>query len=328
MDSESDSDPGESVSDVEVNKKKSVTKHEVKETAAKKKAEAKKTTPKRKLNRKVADKKPVDEESSPKTKKPKKKTAPVKESDNISENSSEPEVKKDQIPEEDQEPKGRDFDLNQIRSELKGIDKAVKVSVDLIRVDEIEDKPEDVKPAVSEETSEPKPVPQKEEEKCTPKPEEKTPEKKEVKDDIYEFKEPEPFEYQEALRPMNRMFDDTERSPEKLNKKPIILLEKKDIPNFEGDMKSRFRKTIGKKMKELCGNERREPAVRLEKLDNPQKKFDSFQLKPAEKELPVLKVEIEPLKPASPEAFSLFTSTRDEVSSELKKRFLQIYSDL
>ncbi|KAL0270093.1 UNVERIFIED_CONTAM: hypothetical protein PYX00_007613 [Menopon gallinae] len=313
VDSESDSDPGESVSDVEVSKKKTGAKNEAKEPAARKKPEAKKTTPKRKLNRKAADKKPAeDEEDSAKTKKPKKKATPVKESDNASENSSEAEVKKEQTAEEEQEPKGRDFDLNQIRSELKGIDKAVKVSADLIRVDEVEEKSEEVKPVVAEETPEPKPSPQKEEEKPQLKPEEKTPEKKEVKDDIYEFKEPEPFEYQEALRPMNRMFDDAERSPEKLNKKAIIVIDKKDIPNFEGDMKSRFKKTIGKKMKELCVNERREPTVRLEKLDNVQKKFDTFQLKPADKEIPVLKVEVEPRKSVSPEPFGLFSSVREE----------------
>ncbi|XP_046402121.1 uncharacterized protein LOC124168059 isoform X2 [Ischnura elegans] len=95
---------------------------------------------------------------------------------------------------EEDAPKGRDFDLNQIRSELKGIEKAVKLPIDLPatqsdggdRMDvtmenptqeDVDSKESDVKepPTLVSEASAPV---------------------EEVTEDIYEFKEPEPFEFE------------------------------------------------------------------------------------------------------------------------------------
>ncbi|XP_050308409.1 AT-rich interactive domain-containing protein 4B isoform X2 [Anthonomus grandis grandis] len=104
-------------------------------------------------------------------------------------------------------PKGRDFDLNQIRSELKGFSKALKVSpVDqekesVSSSDECQEKStlvpgllKDVKVEKEESFAEIKV------EKEEPQEKAKTPplklEKSSSSEDIYEFKEPEPFEFE------------------------------------------------------------------------------------------------------------------------------------
>lgn len=113
-------------------------------------------------------------------------------------------------------PKGRDFDLNQIRSELKGITKVVKVAStdsserevlssddsnlvpDKVAVEEVEEKKVEEKPAVV------------------------------VTDDIYEFKEPEPFEFDDKSlkkRLTPRLFEDAEKSPKKKEKKSPVKTE-------------------------------------------------------------------------------------------------------
>ncbi|XP_071454152.1 microtubule-associated protein futsch-like [Hetaerina americana] len=100
-----------------------------------------------------------------------------------------------QLEMEEDTPKGRDFDLNQIRSELKGIEKAVKLPIDLPPMqsdsgeaidvtmentaqEEMDSKESDVKepPTLVSEAS--------------------APVVEEVTEDIYEFKEPEPFEFE------------------------------------------------------------------------------------------------------------------------------------
>lgn len=348
IDSESDSDPGDSVSDVEVKKKSQPPPKEESSKEPEAKKEEKKTPTKRRVTKK-AEKKPVEEDDDDKVKgKRNKKVTPAKE--------KEPEIKKEAQDDNDdesqdtQEPKGRDFDLNQIRSELKGIDKAVKVSSDLLHVDAVDDKNKvvlDEKVGSSEEQAtsataaaaatsaaasapvaaipEVKINPPKEDEKPPAKPEEKIPEKKEVKevkDDIYEFKEPEPFEYQEVLRPMNRIFDDGERSPEKhIAKKLPSSAEKKEASPFEVDVKSRFRKTIGKKMKDSPSPDKKDSIP--EKVEASPKKLDSFivnsyKIKSPEKEIPVLKIETDVRKSISPEPFPVYNCVQEEVSFILR----------
>lgn len=135
-------------------------------------------------------------------------------------------------------PKGRDFDLNQIRSELKGFEKAVKVTTEI---------PE----PVFEESKQPEQkLPEKKEEK------QKTPEKVLTTEDIYEFKEPEPFEFGSKLnedkaikKRLPRLFDDTEKpdkSPKKKGGKSPPKTEQK-----EDETKKRlFKRTPVKKTEE------------------------------------------------------------------------------
>jgi Ras-related protein Rab-1A len=169
---------------------------------------------------------------------------------------------------EEEQPKGRDFDLNQIRSELKGIEKAVKLSQDVVhQTDEkcsqliLDDKTGliDVR-CKSEE----------DEELQAKIVEEKVPEKTENPDteDIYEFKEPEPFEFEvrskrdtlldERAGKLNRrlrIFDDVmEPKEEKLPRKNLSRCavtnktEGKDDTPFEGEVKKRFRRSVTKKV--------------------------------------------------------------------------------
>lgn len=133
-------------------------------------------------------------------------------------------------------PKGRDFDLNQIRSELKGFEKAVKIATAESAASEAsisassssnEDKPSLIEVKQSS-TSD-----KKNEDK------EKKPEKQLDKtistEDIYEFKEPEPFEFEARASKMSgiedkstkkrlvpRLFDELEKSPakKKVSKSP------------------------------------------------------------------------------------------------------------
>lgn len=110
-------------------------------------------------------------------------------------------------------PKGRDFDLNQIRSELKGITKVVKVAStdsserEVLSSDDSNLIPDVVSKTSSEET------------------EEKNIEEKQsiATDDIYEFKEPEPFEFDDKTlkkRLTPRLFEETaEKSPKKRGSK-------------------------------------------------------------------------------------------------------------
>lgn len=115
-------------------------------------------------------------------------------------------------------PKGRDFDLNQIRNELKGFSKAVKVSSDegpndkeMLSSDDSTQLP-DVTKTVEEEEQEQAEETDKDKEVVVEKSENTT------SDDIYEFKEPEPFEFESKKRLMPRIFDEMEKSPKKKGK--------------------------------------------------------------------------------------------------------------
>lgn len=202
---------------------------------------------------------------------------------------------------EEEQPKGRDFDLNQIRSELKGIEKAVKLSQDVVHQTEekcsqliLDDKTGliDVRCKTEEE--------EEGEVQCI-RMEEKVPEKIEDPntEDVYEFKEPEPFEFEvrskrdtlldERAGKLNRrprIFDDVELKEEKCPRKKLIRstmtnkTEGKDDAPFESEVKKRFRRSVTKKVDTVAESKRTDlvPA-------------DELQLFPA-KPLPV-----EPLTP-------------------------------
>ncbi|XP_012254836.2 AT-rich interactive domain-containing protein 4B [Athalia rosae] len=158
---------------------------------------------------------------------------------------------------DDDQPKGRDFDLNQIRSELKGFEKAVKL--ELIRVErDSDDQKEDdgesgavVQPTLmpgSPKTDKKLTDLAKLEPVIDPKPPEST-------DDIYEFKEPEPFEFEvrnkrdpgvEKDKVKKRVFDEEPKSPKK--KQKTLLPSTKEI-KIEGDndQKKRVRRPFNKR---------------------------------------------------------------------------------
>jgi len=86
--------------------------------------------------------------------------------------------------------RGRDFDLNQIRSELKGIDRTVKLPAEE-KADKDKAKENSDEVVVKVEAAE----------KAAERTTEKTPTKANVEvddemEDVYEFKEPEPFEFE------------------------------------------------------------------------------------------------------------------------------------
>ncbi|XP_045467995.1 AT-rich interactive domain-containing protein 4B-like isoform X3 [Harmonia axyridis] len=117
-------------------------------------------------------------------------------------------------------PKGRDFDLNQIRSELKGFAKVDSADKDSSSDDSA--KPMDIDVHVTAEEEE-----EEEEEKELVKVEEKDIkplEKSSSCEDIYEFKEPEPFEFEsrsslgedKSKKRLSRFYDDLDKSPSKV----------------------------------------------------------------------------------------------------------------
>lgn len=204
---------------------------------------------------------------------------------------------------EEEQPKGRDFDLNQIRSELKGIEKAVKLSQDVVHQTEekcsqliLDDKTGliDVRCKTEEEEEEEGEV------QCILM-EEKVPEKTgdPNTEDVYEFKEPEPFEFEvrskrdtlldERAGKLNRrprIFDDVEPKEEKSPRKKLIRsamtnkTEGKDDVPFEGEVKKRFRRSVTKKVDTVAESKRMDLVL-----------ADEVRLSPA-KPLPV-----EPLTP-------------------------------
>lgn len=197
---------------------------------------------------------------------------------------------------EEEQPKGRDFDLNQIRSELKGIEKAVKLSQDMVHQTEekcsqliLDDKTGliDVRCKTEEEEDG--------EVQCVLM-EEKVPEKTEdpSTEDVYEFKEPEPFEFEvrskrdtlldERAGKLNRrprIFDDVELKQEKSPRKKLVRSamtnksEGKDDAPFEGEVKKRFRRSVTKKVDTVSESKRMDLVLP-----------DELQLSPA-KPLPV-----------------------------------------
>ncbi|PNF29493.1 hypothetical protein B7P43_G04550, partial [Cryptotermes secundus] len=188
---------------------------------------------------------------------------------------------------EEEQPKGRDFDLNQIRSELKGIEKAVKLSQDVHRTEEkcsqliLDDKTGliDVRCKTEEEEDDDEEGEGEIQSKAV---EEKVPEKVEEPntEDVYEFKEPEPFEFEvrskrdtlsdERAGKLNRrprIFDDViELKEEKSPRKKLI---RSAIPNktegkgdtpFE-EVKKRFRRSIPKKVETATELKRKDTAL-------------------------------------------------------------------
>ncbi|CAH1126604.1 unnamed protein product [Ceutorhynchus assimilis] len=124
--------------------------------------------------------------------------------------------------------KGRDFDLNQIRSELKGFSKAVKVptaGIDKENVSSSEDSSEKVNIKEEKEVVTVK-IEEEPKQKTPPRPASPPKlEKSSSSDDIYEFKEPEPFEFEtrsklgddkNSKKRLPRIFDSLEdKSPRK-----------------------------------------------------------------------------------------------------------------
>nr|XP_012227124.1 PREDICTED: AT-rich interactive domain-containing protein 4B [Linepithema humile] len=157
-------------------------------------------------------------------------------------------IKSEPDSDQEEQPKGRDFDLNQIRSELKGFDKAVKL--ELVSVE-----PEfkaDTKPDDKESTAAIVASPKLEKTVEPPKVETVIETKVESTEDIYEFKEPEPFEFEvrnkrdtnEKDKLKKRMFEEEPKSPKKkqraaLVSAPIAKETKSEPPENDGRKKPR-----------------------------------------------------------------------------------------
>ncbi|XP_024938788.1 AT-rich interactive domain-containing protein 4A isoform X2 [Cephus cinctus] len=167
---------------------------------------------------------------------------------------SEPESDEDQ-------PKGRDFDLNQIRSELKGFDKAVKLEI--VRSDpdpeeeaKSEEKENEGKPAATPSASL---SPKLEKPKLEPPKLEPVPEIRplESTEDIYEFKEPEPFEFEvrnkrdsngDKDKAKKRVFDEEPKSPKKKQKTTVTAMKETKPADTEVDIKKRVRRPFIKRI--------------------------------------------------------------------------------
>ncbi|RZC38979.1 AT-rich interactive domain-containing protein 4B, partial [Asbolus verrucosus] len=168
-------------------------------------------------------------------------------------------------------PKGRDFDLNQIRSELKGFNKAVKVpSLETAEKETLSSSDDSNTQIISK--------PEQIEEKKESKQVETSP----TSEDIYEFKEPEPFEFESRTKMVDdktskkripRLYEDLEKSPKKKTIKSPGKSDK-DSPELE---KKRFRRTPVQKQDESEEDEKKEdPFDKL--VESP-----SFNLKPMDK---------------------------------------------
>lgn len=158
---------------------------------------------------------------------------------------------------DEEQPKGRDFDLNQIRSELKGFDKAVKL--ELVRV---EPDPEDE--IKIEEKENVVLVSPKSEKNLESSKLETISESKIIDntEDIYEFKEPEPFEFEvrnkrdtsgEKDKIKKRVFEDEPKSPKKKQKivSPIIKEAKSEI---DIDSRKKVKKLFSKRVDDITDN--------------------------------------------------------------------------
>lgn len=142
-------------------------------------------------------------------------------------------------------PKGRDFDLNQIRSELKGFNKTVKVNVtDAFQKDA--EASDDSSGLQDDEKA-------KDDLEGEFKVEETT-EKVVNSDDIYEFKEPEPFEFEtrksgeekNKKRLVPRVIDELDKSP----KRKILRSPKTEPMKEPMENKKIFKKNISKRLDE------------------------------------------------------------------------------
>nr|CAD7430206.1 unnamed protein product [Timema monikensis] len=213
------------------------------------------------------------------SKRTKKMVAPIVPTSSSSSLSSSPSIKGEEEPvktemieeeellSEDEQPRGRDFDLNQIRSELKGIERAVNISPEDTLLKHTEDKQEPPVKLITEFKEETVMVTK--EEYNIPVVTEQTKEPAAFKniantsaEDIYEFKEPEPFEFEvrakrdlsEGRRPIGRIFDEVvpetkvDKSPRKRFGRGKVAI-KINSP-LEGEMKRRFNRTIGRKIEQ------------------------------------------------------------------------------
>ncbi|KAL6440112.1 hypothetical protein ACFW04_003019 [Cataglyphis niger] len=163
-------------------------------------------------------------------------------------------IKSEPDSDQEEQPKGRDFDLNQIRSELKGFDKAVKELVRIEPEPEDEIKLDEKDNIVTITTS-----PKLEKTIETPKVETIVETKVESTEDIYEFKEPEPFEFEvrnkrdtsgEKDKLKKRIFEDEPKSPKKKQKTPVaipVLKETKPLEPSDNDSRKKSRKLFGKR---------------------------------------------------------------------------------
>lgn len=125
---------------------------------------------------------------------------------------------------DEEQPKGRDFDLNQIRSELKGFDKAVKMELVRMEPEPEDDVKVDEKENVAAISTRVSPKL----EKLIESPKVEVVETKvDNTEDIYEFKEPEPFEFEvrnkrdtsgEKDKLKKKIFEDEPKSPKKKQK--------------------------------------------------------------------------------------------------------------
>ncbi|XP_076657339.1 AT-rich interaction domain hat-trick [Halictus rubicundus] len=158
---------------------------------------------------------------------------------------------------DEEQPKGRDFDLNQIRSELKGFDKAVKL--ELVRVEpdpEDEIKIEEKENAVLASPKLDKNLEPKVETTPEPKVTEST-------EDIYEFKEPEPFEFEvrnkrdtsgEKDKVKKRVFEEEPKSPKKKQKMIVSPIVKETKPDID-DSRKKPKKLFSKRIDEIIENQ-------------------------------------------------------------------------
>lgn len=160
---------------------------------------------------------------------------------------------------DEEQPKGRDFDLNQIRSELKGFDKAVKL--ELVRM---EPEPEDE--IKMEEKENIATITASQLEKLeSPKVETVVETKIESTEDIYEFKEPEPFEFEvrnkrdtsgEKDKLKKKIFEDEPKSPKKKQKTtPAVttpIARETKTESSDNDTRKKPRKLFTKRSDDMC----------------------------------------------------------------------------
>nr|XP_012145213.1 PREDICTED: AT-rich interactive domain-containing protein 4B [Megachile rotundata] len=192
---------------------------------------------------------------------------------------------------DEEQPKGRDFDLNQIRSELKGFDKAVKL--ELVRV---EPDPEDEIKITEKESVLISP---KLEKNLEPSKLETTLEAKVVDntDDIYEFKEPEPFEFEvrnkrdtngEKDKVKKKVFEDEPKSPKKKQKIVVSPVIKEIKPEIDNDSRKKVKKLFSKRVDDITENLSPHKSLQSTSLATCEEAFDKLcesppfnQVKPA-----------------------------------------------
>ncbi|CAD1469257.1 unnamed protein product, partial [Heterotrigona itama] len=181
---------------------------------------------------------------------------------------------------DEEQPKGRDFDLNQIRSELKGFDKAVKL--ELVRVEpdpEDEIKIEEKENVVS---VSPKLEKNLEASKLETMPESKVIDNTE---DIYEFKEPEPFEFEvrnkrdtsgEKDKIKKRVFEEEPKSPKKKQKIVVSPVIKEVKSETDNDSRKKVKKLFSKRTDDITDNLHSHKSLQSTSLTTCEEAFDKL----------------------------------------------------